>query len=188
MATHLQQISDPYAIENVRSLRYKRQCAGLTVKELSRKTGVSIVSIRKYESGLLPSIRNYNKLACYYGWELLKNLRTKTDVKETQPYSKKERLLRKEAELKHKADERERALTFTFNVGKCYYIYDTVNGNKRSKKYAASFLGVSWDRDCIFVYEGKRGKFQIFREVRGGWTRSYADVQLLGKTIKEVNK
>ena len=39
---------------------------------------------------------------------------------------------------------------------------------------------------CIFRYEGKRGIHHCFREVRGGWTRTYTDTQLIGKRIREA--
>ena len=42
-----------------------------------------------------------------------------------------------------------------------------------------------WESECEFCYERQAGIHYIFREVRGGWTRTYTDAQLIGKTIKE---
>ena len=42
-----------------------------------------------------------------------------------------------------------------------------------------------WESECIFRYERQVGIHYVFREIRGGWTRTYTDAQLVGKTIKE---
>ncbi|MBQ3457124.1 MAG: hypothetical protein IJG36_11845, partial [Synergistaceae bacterium] len=54
------------------------------------------------------------------------------------------------------------------------------SGSCRSKS------GLGWDETCIFRYEGKIGIHHSFREIRGGWTRTYTDPQLIGKHIQEV--
>lgn len=38
---------------------------------------------------------------------------------------------------------------------------------------------------CLFKYIGKNGIHHVFREIRGGWSRTYTDAQLIGKHIKE---
>lgn len=43
-----------------------------------------------------------------------------------------------------------------------------------------------WNNECLFRYEGKQGIHYVFRETRGGWSRTYTDAQLIGKTIEEV--
>ncbi len=40
--------------------------------------------------------------------------------------------------------------------------------------------------DYIFGYEGKQGKHHMFREIKGNWTRTYTDAQLVGKKVLEV--
>ena len=52
------------------------------------------------------------------------------------------------------------------------HIYRVVSSNK-------------WESECVFRYEGQCGIHYVFREVRGGWTRTYTDAQLVGKIIKE---
>ena len=65
-------------------------------------------------------------------------------------------------------------VVFTFEEGHTYRIYEN------AKK---------WDNDiCIFKYEGKQGIHHCFREVRGCWTRTYTDAQLIGKQIKEEER
>ena len=54
-----------------------------------------------------------------------------------------------------------------FIVGKSYKI-DSANG-------------------CVFRYEGKQGIHHVFREIRGNWTRTYTDAQLIGARTEEVN-
>lgn len=42
------------------------------------------------------------------------------------------------------------------------------------------------EKGFVFVYERKSGKHHIFREVNGGWIRTYTDNQLIGKKIEEA--
>ena len=41
---------------------------------------------------------------------------------------------------------------------------------------------------CVFKYEGKQGIHHVFREVRGNWTRTYTDAQLIGTRTEEVEE
>jgi|GEM_PF-6851253 len=41
---------------------------------------------------------------------------------------------------------------------------------------------------CVFRYEGKQGIHHMFREVRGNWTRTYTDAQLIGAKTEEVKE
>ena len=45
---------------------------------------------------------------------------------------------------------------------------------------------MSWEKDCIFEYLKDEGIHHCFREVRGGWSRTYTDAQLVGKNVKEI--
>ena len=64
-----------------------------------------------------------------------------------------------------------------FTEGKCYKIW----GGSTSVKYSYTN-----DSRYCFRYEGKRGIHHCFREVRGDWTRTYTDAQLIGKKIEEA--
>lgn len=65
----------------------------------------------------------------------------------------------------------ERAPEFHFMVGKCYQI--EVKPSGLPEVY-------------VFRYERKQGIHHMFREVRGEWSRTYTDAQLIGKKIQEV--
>ena len=41
-------------------------------------------------------------------------------------------------------------------------------------------------KGCVFIYLRKEGKHHLFKEECGGWSRTYTDIQLRGKKIKEV--
>ena len=65
---------------------------------------------------------------------------------------------------------------YKFQVGKIYQIQTKPCEGKRG-----------YESEWIFKYEGKSGKHHKFKEVRGRWSRTYTDNQLIGKEIKEVN-
>jgi hypothetical protein len=65
---------------------------------------------------------------------------------------------------------------YEFKVGKIYQIQTKPCEGKRG-----------YESEWIFKYEGKSGKHHKFKEVRGRWSRTYTDNQLIGKEIKEVN-
>lgn len=74
-----------------------------------------------------------------------------------------------------------------FTEGKCYKIYGSgCLGSYNGKKVSAS-SGAAWERDCIFQFLRTEGIHHVFREVRGGWTRTYTDAQLVGKNVQEVS-
>ena len=75
----------------------------------------------------------------------------------------------------------EKKTTFSFSKGKRYFIFDSGNG-----KGEADYIKPETGKGCIFVYLRKEGKHHIFREERGGWIRTYTDIQLIGKNIQEV--
>ena len=72
-----------------------------------------------------------------------------------------------------------------FVKGCSYLIYDKGNSTK-SVNAADDFVMPATGKGCVFVYKRKEGKHHMFQEARGGWTRTYTDVQLMGKHIKEV--
>mgnify|MGYP006872985829 CR=1 FL=1 len=56
----------------------------------------------------------------------------------------------------------------------------------RALKLGKADKGDHWEAECLFRYECKTGIHYVFREVRGGWIRTYTDAQLVGKVIEEV--
>lgn len=76
--------------------------------------------------------------------------------------------------------ERKSVPDFSFNKGSRYRICDSELG------FAGDTFNPLTGNGCVFIYLRKDGKHHIFREQRGGWTRTYTNVQLMGKKIKEV--
>ena len=73
---------------------------------------------------------------------------------------------------------------FSFDIEHLYSIKDKVSyGSPRMKD---DFFDVKTGYGCVFVYTGKHGKHHVFKSVRGGWSRTYTDAQLIGKSIQEV--
>ena len=169
------------AMANVRRLRACRKAKGLTQSDLIKVVGLrDVKTIFSYESGkYAPSLENYNKLARFFGWELIeappqirkKKMKPKIRVTSKQLFdgkgdedfvvlSKTRKIEIEEEKLKRKVQEREKALNFSFNIDECYKI-----------------------DGFVFKYLGKQGIHHCFEEINGGWTRTYTDVQLIGRKI-----
>ena len=74
--------------------------------------------------------------------------------------------------------------SFSFDIKHLYSITDKLAyGLSRMKN---DFLDTETGYGCIFLYTGKQGKHHVFKSVRGGWSRTYTDAQLIGKSIQEV--
>lgn len=71
---------------------------------------------------------------------------------------------------------------FIFTVDHSYSITD-----KATKYRQHAMISPISGCACIFRYKGKDGIHHVFTEVKGGWTRTYTDAQLIGKLIKEVS-
>lgn len=69
---------------------------------------------------------------------------------------------------------------YKFEDGRDYEISES------DKLSTHDIVNAATGRGCVFRYEGKVGIHHCFRETRGGWTRTYTDVQLIGKRIAEV--
>ena len=78
--------------------------------------------------------------------------------------------LEREANERKAIEDAIKALKREFKKGGHY----TINDNKIQSN------------DFIFEYLSKDGIHHVFREVHGGWTRTYTDAQLIDKIIKEV--
>ena len=62
-----------------------------------------------------------------------------------------------------------------FLVGETYSIEEEVS--------SSTFIDVIKGTSCRMRYEGQDGRHYVFRETRGGWTRTYTRGQLAGKII-----
>ena len=72
---------------------------------------------------------------------------------------------------------------FSFEIGHVYSIKDVIHGANNLYEISPKYGTL-----CEFKYEGKRGIHHCFKEVKGMWTRTYTDAQLIGKQIKEVEE
>ena len=102
----------------------------------------------------------------------MRNLRIK------KAHDENERLLNEQAKL------REKILNHEFETGGIYLILEIQGG--ACLRGEPTFIGSTWNNDCAFVYVKKSGLHHYFRELNGGWSRTYTDAQLIGKRIKEV--
>lgn len=143
-------------------LRAKRKAAGMTQDSLSELSGVPSSTISKYELGKYAPQRDI--------WSnLLKGLRG-IRVR----HSKNQ-----DTWQDYKPTPQQPPPSFSFELGHVYSIRDNNSG------WRSDGINPQYGTMCKFKYEGKRGVHHCFREVRGGWTRTYTDAQLIGKIIKE---
>ena len=150
------------ARKNIEMLQKLREEQGITRRQLSERIGVSEKLLAGYERGNYPSLSTYNKIAKELGWQSLDE-------------DGRECALDIPEEI-----EQPNSIAHTFIEGKCYSIRSK-NLVKTDKK-----IGYYVEEGCTFRYEGKQGIHHMFREVKGGWTRTYTDAQLIGRKIKEV--
>lgn len=88
-----------------------------------------------------------------------------TEDEKVKPHSRiRSWLKRSQKIVRQEQARREAALRHHFDI-KCCYLIDTHN----------------------FCYIGKQGIHHCFKAVLGGWSRTYTDTQLIGKSILEVN-
>lgn len=167
-------VKSPQAVENMKKLGLLMGRAKLTTKELSQMTGISIKSLYDYQRGKrMPLLKGYNALAGVFGWEKEKP-KPKKAVKKRVMYKPRKIVIEEAPPLP-------KPVKYEFEKGHMYRISE--------KTYVADIFGqlkgsVKWGEE-IFRYEGKQGIHHCFREVRGGWSRTYTDAQLVGKHIKE---
>ena len=155
--------------DKLRALRYT---LGLTQAQMAEKIGVSEASVMHCENGRTPigkvKTPAQSKINAFL------------EVQDVSPTAITE------SKLVFGLEERQKAIKRHFTEGKCYKIYGNGQlGSYDGRKVSAS-SGAAWERDCIFMFLRKEGIHHIFREVRGGWTRTYTDAQLVGKNIQEV--
>ena len=157
---------------NADKLKALRYTLGLTQSQMAEKIGVSEASVERCENGLAP-LGKVKTPAQY-------KIKAFLEVQDISPAVIAES--KKVLEL----EERQKSIQRHFTEGKCYKIYGSGQlGSYDGRKVSAS-SGAAWERDCIFMFLRKEGIHHMFREVRGGWTRTYTDAQLVGKNIQEV--
>lgn len=157
---------------NADKLKALRYTLGLTQAEMAEKIGVSEASVMHCENEYA-SLGKAKTPAQY-------QIKAFLEVQDVSP------AVIAESKLVLGLAERQKAIQRHFTEGKCYRIYGSGQlGSYDGRKVSAS-SGAAWERDCIFMFLRKEGIHHMFREVRGGWTRTYTDAQLVGKNIQEV--
>ena len=155
--------------DKLKALRYT---LGLSQAEMAEKIGVSEASVTLCENGYVPTGKV--KAPAQY------KIKAFLEVQDISP------ALIAESKKVLGLAKRQKAIQRHFTEGKCYKIYGGGQlGSYDGRKVSAS-SGTAWERDCIFMFLRKEGIHHMFREVRGGWTRTYTDAQLVGKNIQEV--
>lgn len=133
-----------------------------SVHDVSHHTGIRASLIHNYALGAMtPTVKTYNRLARLFGWDLLPD--KNAVYRDEKPKTERWRSPRSTP-----APRVTPAAVFRFTEGKCYRFEDKDN------------------KDFVFSYVEKRGIHHVFKEIHGGWTRTYTDIQLIGKTIKEA--
>ena len=151
---------------NADKLKALRYTLGLTQYQMAEKIGVSEASVMRCENGY-PTIGKVRTPA-------QSKIKAFLEVQDISP------AVIAESKLVLELEDRQKSIQRHFIEGKCYKIYGGSYGRKTPSQ------GATWERDCIFMFLRKEGIHHMFREVRGGWTRTYTDAQLVGKNIQEV--
>lgn len=148
-----------------RRLKNLRLSLGLSMRQMAQKIGVSLGSIEFFERD---NVSKTNSSAKEKIMSFLKQQNDKSDDWLDEALGK--------------AEDNNNLVSHSFVKGACYSIFDSGNGTKDTYESMNPTTG----KGCIFIYIRKDGKHHIFREQRGGWTRTYTDVQLMGKHVQEV--
>ena len=92
------------------------------------------------------------------------------------------------------AEESRARIARKFTIGSCYQVVSDKSIIKRLKageKYVLQSINTSGNDPEVgytFRYLGKQGIHHMFREICGGWGRTYTDAQLVGKEVVEVSE
>lgn len=79
---------------------------------------------------------------------------------------------------KKRTPARKLDITPDFVIGHVYSIKDRSKGKRYDEPV--------FDIEYFFRFDGRQGGLLCFTEINGGWTRSYAPYQMVGKHITEV--
>ena len=166
-------IRNKKAMNALANMRHDMLKLGLTARDVGKMTGMDTLQVKNYAENItIPEPKNYNKLAKVFHWPKLRNRKKANTQVYNQPKGKQ---LSYEA-VQHpeiKISPIPGSTSFSFSVGQHYQF--------AREKY-------SMDHEYTFSYERKEGIHHVFREIHGGWSRTYTDAQLIGKTIMEVQE
>lgn len=150
-------------------LRTKRLKRGLSIETLAQLVRLKPKTIYCYEAGRCRPSKYY--------WSCLRRVLNmgKADLELMQKQG--------DAWITPSKDDSCEPVAFTFECGHCYSIRDTPH--TAGAKYEQEINPQSGNF-CVFRYEGKSGLHHKFTEVKGCWSRTYTDQQLIGKFIEEI--
>ena len=164
-------MKDSDTAEKLAALRYT---LGLSVTQMADEIGISYQTYKYYENGGSGSQRSAIK----------RKINSFLDEHDFDfKAANKARILElQEQELL----QRQMALQHHFVQGHLYrFVPKGYDHNHHAKGFQS---GTTWESDCVFIYLRKDGKHHVFKELHGGWTRTYTDPQLIGKNIIEVSE
>lgn len=161
-------------------LRELRETLGISLEDVAQFIGISPASIGRFE-------RNPDNVKNAEIKDTLTALTQEPTNSNDYPWidelreEKKRKAKGREEQKAREREELRKKMFHSFTAGKGYLIFDSDNA-KGDSEYMKPETG----KGCIFVYIRKEGKHHVFSEKRGGWIRTYTDIQLMGKNIKEV--
>lgn len=143
-------------LRNIATLKELRGKRGLKLADVERATGIANCRLSLYETG-----KNLPRL---------ENYNKLAQFFGWEPIT-----------IKAKPEPPLAELRPDFIIGHVYSIKKKIRDSKEKDPNCTGF-----DAEFFFRYEGKQGIHNMFRETHGGWVRTYADYQLVGKVVKEV--
>ena len=155
-------------------LRSKRKEQGLSIEDLGKLAMLQPKTIKDYEAG--------SRIPSRTAWSSICKVFHMTEEERAKVIAK-----RKEPKVDTWTTPSERftpkVISFSFEMGRCYSIRDTPR--TCGAKYDTEINPKSGNY-CIFKYIGQSGIHHKFIEIKGGWTRTYTNQQLIGKVIEEA--
>ena len=137
------------AMSNIRNMKLFRREKGVTQLDLSISTGITVTLISFYERGQKsPCVRNYNRLAKFFGWKEIDMTVSKTHKNKSSDYG-------------------------GWNVAD--QGYERVKKVERPTLEINSLYIVN---GTVMIYTGKTESLHKFVAVKGGWSTTLSEWQL----------
>ena len=170
--------------KQARKLRALRAWLGLTEKDVAMKCGTSCSGSYKIDESTLDSTL----------YECGRNVDRSADRSVESDWNYGITCNAIDAVSENYVEKSRAAIARTFTVGSCYQVVSNKSLIKRLKageKYVLQSVNATIndsESGYTFRYLGKQGIHHTFREISGGWGRTYTDAQLVGKELIEVSE
>ena len=155
-------------------MRSKREQHGLSIEDLGKLAKLRPETLEEYEEGLRPPSKS--------AWGKIRKVFDMTE-EERAVVIEQRNAPKVDTWISPSKKFTPKIISFSFEIGRCYSIRDTPRTS--GAKYDVEINPKSGNY-CVFKYVGQNGIHHKFIEVKGGWTRTYTNQQLIGKTIEEV--